>query len=125
MNWSDYPSFARYEFECRCGCGAADMDPDFMERLQMLRLRCAFPFTITSGFRCEAYNQARGYTQTHATGKAADIATQTGYRRFMLITEARAFGFTGIGVASGFTHLDTLTPEEGPRPSSWHYPERN
>ena len=124
LDWSDFPNFTRNEFACRCGCGAADMDPDFMERLQRLRVRCGFPFTITSGFRCEAYNRARGYTQTHASGKAADIATQTGQRRYDLITEAKSFGFTGIGVASDFTHLDTLTPEEAPRPSSWHYPAR-
>ena len=121
VNWSDYPNFTRSEFECPCGCMRAEMDPDFMQRLQMLRLRCAFPFQITSEFRCRDYNASIGGGKSHPLGKAADIATDTGYRRFMLLAEAAKFGFTGIGVASTFTHLDTLSPEEGPRPSSWTY----
>jgi len=124
MDWSKYPSFSPEEFACKgegCCGGDVDMDPDFMERLQQLRLRCAFPFVITSGYRCHIHNAFVNGGIAHPLGKAADIATDSGYRRFMLITEAPKFGFNGIGIAKTFTHLDTLSPDEGPRPSSWTY----
>lgn len=120
IDWSKYPNFTRSEFECRCGCGLADMDPDFMERLQQLRSRVAFPFTVTSGYRCPAYNASIGGAVPHPTGKAVDFATN-GPQRFELMAEAAKFGFTGVGLAKTFIHLDTLGADEAPRPTSWTY----
>ncbi len=74
LDWSKYPNFTEAEFACRCGCGAADMDPDFMDRLQAIRTAFGKPMVISSGFRCEEYNSRIGskYPE-HVMGMAADI----------------------------------------------------
>jgi len=123
-DWAAYPNFSRSEFECRCGrCGLASMDDQFMFKLQNLRTRLGFPFPITSGYRCPNYNTSRGFTQTHASGKAADIGVR-GDRAWALLNELDG-QFSGIGINQKgdkrFIHLDTLTPEEAPRPTIWSY----
>jgi len=122
-DWAAYPNFSRAEFECRCGCGRADMDDHFMFRLQHLRTNLDFPFPITSGYRCEEYNTARGFTQTHASGKAADIGVQ-GEKAWALLN-ALDGKFTGIGInqkgSKRFIHLDTLFGSGIPRPTIWDY----
>jgi len=126
IDWSKYPNFSEDEFRCKgtnCCGGRADMDADFLDRLQQLRLRVAFPFTITSGYRCPAHNarvSSTGRTGPHTTGKAADIAVN-GPQRFEIMASFAGFGFTGVGVAKTFIHLDTLGADEAPRPTSWTY----
>ena len=74
-----------------------------------LREACAFPFTITSGYRdvthpAEARKSKGG---VHTTGIAADIAVSNGVERATIIRNAIELGFNGIGVAKGFIHVDT------------------
>ncbi len=122
-DWPAYPNFSRAEFECRCGCGRANMDDHFMFKLQNLRTRLGFPLPVTSGYRCEAYNIARGFTQTHASGKAADLGVR-GERAWELLNELDG-QFSGVGINQKgdkrFIHLDTLAPQEAPRPNIWGY----
>lgn len=123
IDWSQYPNFTRAEFACRgqdCCGGVADMDPDFLERLQQLRSRVAFPFQITSGYRCPVHNASIKGGPAHPAGKAADIAVN-GPQRFEILAEFAKYGFTGVGVAKTFIHLDTLGMDEAPRPTSWTY----
>jgi len=116
-DWTAYPNFTEAEFTCRCGCGRADMDDHFMFALQNLRDRLGFPFPINSGYRCEDYNSRMGYTQTHATGKAADIGVSRDKAR-MLVDEAGSFNGIGVKQKGGgrFIHLDTLD-----RVAMWSY----
>ena len=111
------------EFKCPC-CGESNMDEDFIERLDGLRAYCNFPFVITSGYRCPAHNaevSSTGNNGPHTLGKAADIQA-SGERAYDLITLARSYGFTGIGMAKTFVHLDTCTKDERPsRPTAWPY----
>lgn len=112
MHWESHPNFTRDEFACSHS-GKCEMDPDFMERLQLLRQYCGFPFVITSGYRdathpIEAKKDKPGY---HAQGIACDIAVFANMA-YRVVTAAPRFGFTGIGVSqrSGqprFIHLDT------------------
>lgn len=51
------------------------MTEKFMDALQALRDRCAFPFIVTSAFRCPSHNASVGGSSgsLHLTGMAADI----------------------------------------------------
>lgn len=103
-----------------------NMDEGFMENIVMLREKLAFPFIVTSAYRCpnhpiEARKSSPG---AHSTGKAIDIHV-TRKRAHRLLKEAMAMGFIGIGVSqkgnddSKFIHLDMWY--EGPRPNVWSY----
>jgi len=85
------------------------MKPDFLEKLDELRERCGFPFTITSGYRdpthpLEAKKEKPG---THSQGIAADIRAVSGDERYIILENAFNMGFGGIGVAKTFIHVDT------------------
>lgn len=95
------------------------MNPVFLEKLDKLREVCGFPFVITSGYRSvdhpiEAVKDAPG---THCQGIAADIALSSSAQRYTLINYALQQGFTGIGVARDFIHVDT----RGTVPVIWTY----
>ncbi len=115
MDWSRYPNFTVSEFKCS-HCGANEMRPEFMERLQLLRLEFGKPMRITSGYRCpkhpiEAKKTAPG---PHATGLACDVGVQ-GADAHQLLGLALAQGFKGIGVQQKgegrFLHLDLVTEQ--------------
>jgi zinc D-Ala-D-Ala carboxypeptidase len=123
VNWCDYPNFAASEFNCS-HCGANEMQPEFMEKLQALRIAYGQPMRITSGYRCPQHpvEAKKIKAGAHASGCACDIAVN-GQDAYKLLKLAFAAGFTGIGVnakTSGpFIHLDTL--EQPPRPNVWSY----
>lgn len=99
--------FQLSEFDCT-HTGKNNMDPGFLERLDLLRGRCGFPFQITSGYRDKTHPEEAkkirpGY---HSMGIAADIAVSDGIQRRRLVAEALTMGFSGIGVANGFIHVD-------------------
>jgi len=106
------------------GSGEKFMKLAFMMQLDALRHKCGFPFIITSGYRTPEYNNeisTTGLTGAHTTGKAADIAADS-KQSYIIIRNAFEMGcFTGIGVGRGFVHLDTLKPDEFPRPRIWQY----
>ena len=92
------------------------MRPEFMERLQRLRLEFGKPMRITSGYRCpshpiEAKKTAPG---PHSTGLACDVGVQ-GADAHQLLGLALAQGFKGIGVQQKgegrFLHLDLMTEQ--------------
>ena len=124
MDWSLYVNFSAKEFDCQ-HCGKNEMQPEFMGKLQALRMRYGKPMKITSGYRCpehpiEAKKEKPG---AHASGLACDVGVN-GQQAYELMKDAFALGFTGIGVSqkgSGprFIHLDML--EETPRPNIWSY----
>ena len=95
------------------------MEQDFLSKLDSLREACGFPFVITSGYRSpdhpiEAVKEIPG---THAQGIAADIKITNAAHRYAIIREALSMGFTGIGVAGDFIHVDT----RGTAPVIWTY----
>jgi uncharacterized protein YcbK (DUF882 family) len=120
MDWSKYPNFSEREFRCR-HCGKQEMRPEFMEKLQALRVAYGKPMTISSGYRCPDHpvEKAKASPGMHATGLAADIAV-SGAEAVEVLRLALAQGFTGIGVqqkgAGRFIHLDTRT-----QPTIWSY----
>jgi len=121
--------FRDHELKCRC-CGKNLMDPEFMEKLEVLRVHFDTPMVVTSAYRCPKHNytvSTTGAKGPHTTGKAIDISI-AGSDAHYLVRLAMRMGFTGIGInqkgahISRFVHLDTLTEEEGyPRPRVWSY----
>ena len=111
--------FTLEEFNCRV-TGDNKMEPEFLQKLDRLRGECGFPFVITSGYRhpiehpIEANKEVPG---THAQGIAADIQVSFGGHRFIIVQKALALGFTGIGIAKTFVHVDT----RGTTPAMWLY----
>ena len=128
-NWDDFVNFSRGEFACR-HCGRAEMNEDFMWRLQELRNSYGQPMRVTSGYRCpehpaEAHRKESGRLGPHTTGRAVDIAV-SGSDAYALLRLAIRMGFTGVGVQQKgdkrFLHFDDLEAKDGyPRPWIWSY----
>jgi uncharacterized protein YcbK (DUF882 family) len=87
---------------------SCNMRPEFMEALQALRDEFGKPMIITSGYRTRAHNTKIGGSPNsqHMLGAAADVAITSPYDRYEFIRLAIKHGFTGIGIAPTFIHLD-------------------
>lgn len=118
-DWS-WPHFTISELACRCEgrfCGGEYVhNSDFLEALEQLREAVGRPLIITSGHRCAQWNAAVGGAPlSQHKAIAADIAV-AGHDRQRLLNAARRTGFTGIGLARTFLHLDRRA-----RPATWFY----
>jgi len=109
--------FERSEFDCQ-ETGENEIPDAFIHRLDELRERCGFPFHVNSGYRSPKHSKeaAKNKPGEH-TRAAADIRIPDGHRRYILLREALAMGFTGIGVDDRFIHLDDRTTG----PTVWTY----
>jgi len=120
------PHFTKAEVTCKCGCGLLPPQ-DFMDKVERARVRTNFPWPVTSGARCPAYNvtvSSTGRTGPH-TKRAIDIGVR-GAQALVVVQAMLAEGFTGIGVqqkgTSRFIHGDDLPNEPSqPRPWIWSY----
>lgn len=110
--------FKLNEFDCK-ETGENKMDVYFLNLLDNLREECAFPFTITSGYRSPNHSieKAKSKPGTHAQGIAADIFVKSGHEKYLIIKHAMALGFTGVGVAKSFIHVDIRETS----PVVWNY----
>jgi uncharacterized protein YcbK (DUF882 family) len=99
------------------------MNVDFIHRLDELREACGFPFIITSGYRSPSHSieSRKEKPGTHAQGYAADIKTTGGSQRYKIIEQAFLLGFSGVGVARGFIHVDDRAIHDGKAPVAWCY----
>tara|TARA_R110000823_G_C15810461_1_gene488140 strand:- start:40 stop:387 length:348 start_codon:yes stop_codon:yes gene_type:complete len=106
------------EFNCQ-ETDNNNMCPFFLEKLDELRHVCEFPFTITSGYRDPSHSieKAKSTPGTHARGIAVDIHIGSGAEGYKIVKEAMRLGFTGIGIAKTFIHVDTRST----RPVIWSY----
>jgi zinc D-Ala-D-Ala carboxypeptidase len=131
-DWDQFPNFSRPEMACKC-CGRAEMDDDFMHRLQTLRDKYNKPMRITSAYRCASHpvEAAKETPGAHNTGRAVDVAVTHG-DAYALMRIAMQIGFTGVGVqqkgGGKFIHLDDIGPKECfannktfVRPTVWSY----
>jgi len=99
-----------------------------LDRLERVRVKCGFPFKISSGYRTPEHNAAvssTGLDGPHTTGQAVDIAVKSS-QAYTLVKVAIGEGFTGIGVQqkgdTRFIHLDDLpNTSASPRPTIWSY----
>ena len=90
------------------------MDQDFLDLLDKARERAAVPFRITSGYRTEKFNRDCGGVpnSSHRYGLAADISCVNSARRFLIIEALLYVGFTRIGIADTFIHVDLDTNKQ-------------
>jgi hypothetical protein len=107
--------FKPHEFNCGCGhCGLGfdDMDPEFLRMLDDTREYAGVAMIIKpprgSAIRCDAHNLKVGGSETssHLTGHAVDVECNTSVKRDRIIRGALQAGFTRIGIAKTFIHLD-------------------
>ncbi len=88
---------------------SAKMNMEFMYKLQRLRTIVDVEFTITSGYRSEAYNAiVKGGSQSqHLLGNAVDIDHQRwdAVTRYRFLTAALSLGFS-VGIYQKHFHVD-------------------
>lgn len=119
LNEDGFLYFKRSEFQCK-ETGENYIEDDFIMRLDNLRYACGFPFIITSGYRSPKHSVERKKRKPgrHTEGIAADIAVSDGHQRYTIVKHAIDLGFTGIGVAKSFVHVDC---RETNTPVMWQY----
>ncbi len=99
--------FKLEDFNCQ-ETGENEISHEFIHRLDELREACGFPFIVVSGYRSKDHSvEARkNKPGTHTQGIAADIAVRGGSQRRLVVDKALELGFSGIGVAKTFVHVD-------------------
>ena len=115
--------FKPHEFDSPDISGSGErMHEEFIQKLDELRDVLGRPLAINSGFRSEAHNaklsKAVGKS-AHTEGWAADIKVNTSTERLELVKFSLIHGFTRIGVAETFIHLD-MDPSK-PKNVLWLY----
>ena len=121
--------FRAYEFDCPCPhCDETKIDLDGVKLLDRTRELLDAPVQITSGYRCDRYQQElklRGYEtakglSTHQVGKGWDLTTgkHTGLE---IEKAARKAGFRAVGVGRTFAHVDTRSDKD----RRWGYSVRS
>lgn len=122
INWADYPNFTKSEFNCRY-TGKNEMKPEFMKKLQELRIAYGKPMTITSGYRdiTHPVEAKKGHTTgEHTLGTCADIQCMSGLDRYRIVQLALQLGFPRIGIAKTFIHIG-IGGQNLPSPVIWEY----
>jgi uncharacterized protein YcbK (DUF882 family) len=102
------PHFNLSEFACPC-CQKVMLHPLLLSKLIALRAVLERPVSITSGYRCSAYNRKVGGVGNsyHCIGLAADIQVKE-INLIDLLAYAEERDFHGIGFyeKKHFLHLD-------------------
>jgi len=109
--------FKLSEFDCPFEEGSGSkMKPEFLEKLDKARGLAGIPFKITSGYRTKEYNEdliRRNYkaskNSSHLKALAADISVKDSKSRFIVFNSLLLAGFTRIGIADTFIHVDLDT----------------
>ena len=118
-------NFSDLALRCSC-CGENKMDEPFLVRLQDIRDIFGVPMTLSSAYRCPAWNERTSNTNSrtgpHTTGRAVDVLVSH-KDALRLIRIALERGITGIGIKlhgdGRFIHIDDLS--DGIRPHVWSY----
>ena len=106
--------FKLSEFDCPFEEGSGSkMNYTFLEKLDYARGLAEIPFKITSGYRTKEYNEdliRRNYkaskNSSHLKALAADISVKDSKSRFIVFNSLLLAGFTRIGIADTFIHVD-------------------
>lgn len=110
--------FTEKELKCRCGCGLNKVRASSLERLNHAREFAGEPFSIGPNNRacsCREHNKAIGGSDTssHIASeeegiecKAFDLDAEDSRKRFVIIEALIRAGFTRIGIAKTFIHVD-------------------
>ena len=109
----NYFNFQEFDSPDELGSGmpidnGGKMDKEFLFKLDEARMLAGTPFKITSGYRTEAHNKKAGGVKgsSHTKGCAVDIAVNSGLQRCAIVCALAKVGFTRIGIAKTFVHVD-------------------
>lgn len=113
--------FSEKEFTCD-GVNCFDkMSPKLLEMLDNAREVADTPFNLTSTWRSESWNKQCGgaSNSSHLRGNAVDIKCSSSFERLIMLEALIGAGFTRIGVAKTFIHVDC--DMELPQQVMWTY----
>lgn len=102
-------NFKISEFACKDGSDEILISEKLPIVLQAIRDHFNLPVTVNSGYRTKEYNTAIGGAKSsqHCKGTAADIViTGVSPKKVAQYAEKLLGGSGGIGLYSGFTHVD-------------------
>ena len=84
-----------------------NMNADFLNKLDEAREYAGIPFAINSAYRSPTHPLSiKNPTSSHIKGLAVDISVKDSKTRFKVLDALIAVGFTRIGIASSFIHVD-------------------
>jgi len=94
---------SKYFKEIECG----NMDVDFLNKLDVAREIANIPFVINSAYRSKEHPLSiKNPTSSHIKGLAVDIKANDSRTRYTIVKSLIKAGFTRIGVADTFIHVD-------------------
>jgi len=83
------------------------MDVDFLAKLDEAREFAGIPFIINSAYRSPTHPESiKNPTSSHIKGLAVDIKAKDSTTRFKVIEALVSVGFTRLGIADTFIHVD-------------------
>ena len=83
------------------------MNVDFINKLDEAREYAGIPFVINSAYRSPTHPLSiKNPTSSHIKGLAVDISVKDSMTRFKVLDALIAVGFTRIGIANSFIHVD-------------------
>tara|TARA_R110002096_G_scaffold57083_3_gene145077 strand:- start:173 stop:496 length:324 start_codon:yes stop_codon:yes gene_type:complete len=84
-----------------------NMDEDFLSKLDEAREFAGIPFIINSAYRSPEHPLSiKNPTSSHMKGLAVDIKATDSSTRFKVIEALVSVGFTRLGIADTFIHVD-------------------
>lgn len=103
-----YFTFEEFDSPDLPGSGEKYMDREFLQMLDEARGLCGLQFKITSGYRSKNHNLKVGgvSSSSHLVGRACDLVCTNTNKRYKIIAALLEAGFTRIGVAKTFIHVD-------------------
>lgn len=125
-------NFSSYEFECNCDgkdCQEQKIELKLVAKLQWLRESLKMPLRVTSGYRCQKYQDRltkkglkTAKNSQHMLGRAVDIVPAGGKgvdydkRKRRLLQSCEQI-FQAVGIASNFLHVDLRDDKQ----RRWYY----
>ena len=85
-----------------------NMNQEFLLKLDEARELAGIPFKINSAYRTPEHNAKIGGkpNSSHLKGLAVDISVTNSRQRFIVLNALLNVGFTRIGIADTFIHVD-------------------
>lgn len=93
---------------CSPSCKMEDCDEQALLMLDELRAEVGKPLILNCAYRSKKYEKKKGRSgmSSHCKGLAFDIRCYDDRLRALIVRSAFKVGFTRIGIASTFVHVD-------------------